>query len=588
MAASRAWKLTALVATVLSLLASVLVVTTTPAAALESIGKRGPSFSGASGSPSGSKPQSKLWYHDGDWWGVLFDTGSADFHIFRLNTATQTWQDTGVAVDDRTNTRSDVLWDGSRLYVASHVYSTSPAAGGPSRLYRYHYVPASHTWAADAGYPATINSLKLEALVIDKDSTGQLWATWVQGGQVWVNRSTTSDSAWGTPFAVPGSGGGLASDELASVIAFGTRIGVMWSDQTGNKMSFAVHRDGQPDATWDPVEVALSGPGMADDHINLKAAADGRVFATTKTSLTANSDPLIMLLVRSPTGVWSRHTVATESASHTRPIVLLDEGAQMVHVLATGPQPPSSSGQSGGDIYLKSSPMSGISFAAGVGTPVIRDGASADMNNVTSTKQPVSAATGLAAVATNDTTRFYWHNTVSLGTPPPTTTTAPPTTTTTTPPPGGGTFTFITPADAYVQSTLPNNNFKAAATLRARGGSPLYRSYVKFAVSGLTGSVTSARLRVFITDPSTTGGSARTTGNTWTEAGITYNNAPAPGAVLSSLGSVALNTWVEFDVTAAVTGNGTFSFAITSGSSNVVHYASRETANDPQLVVTTS
>ena len=40
----------------------------------------------------------------------------------------------------------------------------------------------------------TINSARSETLVIDKDSTGKLWATWEQGGQVWVNRTTGSDT----------------------------------------------------------------------------------------------------------------------------------------------------------------------------------------------------------------------------------------------------------------------------------------------------------------------------------------------------------------------------------------------------------
>ncbi len=64
-------------------------------------------------------------------------------------------------------------------------------AGGrlPSRLYRYSYNGSTDTYTRDSGFPVTINNFRTETLVIDKDSSGQLWATWVQGGKVWVNAS---------------------------------------------------------------------------------------------------------------------------------------------------------------------------------------------------------------------------------------------------------------------------------------------------------------------------------------------------------------------------------------------------------------
>jgi hypothetical protein len=72
----------------------------------------------------------------------------------------------------------------------------------------------------------------------------------------------------------------------------------------------------------------------------------------------------------------------------------------------------------------------------------------------------------------------------------------------------------------------------------------------------------------------------------WTESGLTWNNAPAiSGSALDAAGSVVINTWLELDVTNAVTGNGTYSFALSGSSNNVVDYSSSEGANSPQLVV---
>ncbi|OGN88275.1 MAG: hypothetical protein A2X23_04345 [Chloroflexi bacterium GWC2_73_18] len=390
------------------------------AAALGDIGYQDRSFTGASGSPSGSKPESKLWWNDGFWWASLFDTVSADFHIFRLDLATQAWQDTGVLLDPRTNSRADVLWDGTHLYVASHVYSTNPATGYPSRLYRFSYNAATDTYSLDTGFPVTVNDYRTETLVVEKDGTGKLWATWTQGGQVWVNRTIGNDLTWGTPFVPAVSGTSVAADDISSVIAFGPgKIGVMWSNQNVSAIYFAVHVDGQPDTTWEASRTAVQGPKTADDHVNLKslqAGSDGRVFAAVKTSMSSSSAPLNNLLVRDPaTGDWASYRFGRVSDSHTRPIVMLDEEHGVIHVFATGPQPPGTSGQSGGTIYEKTSPLDSISFSDGYGTPVINDADSGDMNNVTSTKQNVNSTTGLVVLATNDTTRRYWHAYQSLG-----------------------------------------------------------------------------------------------------------------------------------------------------------------------------
>ena len=115
----------------------------------------------------------------------MWHAGSADFHIFKLEQGSQSWADTGVALDDRPSTRADVLWDGGagKLYVASHRFSESPASGYPAWLYRYSYNAGTDTYTRGAGFPVTISNFRTETLVIEKDSSGQLWATWVQGGR---------------------------------------------------------------------------------------------------------------------------------------------------------------------------------------------------------------------------------------------------------------------------------------------------------------------------------------------------------------------------------------------------------------------
>jgi hypothetical protein len=359
---------------------------------------QGPSYAGGPSSPTGSKPESKLWFTDGSWWSVM-NVGATGLRIYRLDPSSQAWQATGVVVDLRNTVRSDVLWDGSKLYVATHVFSESPASGNPSNLYRFSYDAGTDTYALDLGFPAQINDWRTETLVIAKDSTGQLWATWTQQSQVMVNRTLLSDAAWGVPFALPG-GTGLSSDDISAVIAFSGRIGVMWSDQTDDEMRFATHDDSALDDTaFGSAEVAVSGTDMADDHINLKADASGQVYAATKTSASTSSQPFNLLSFRSTGGQWTTRVFGTKADNHTRPIVVLNEEKRRLYYFATWDQ-------SGGVIYMKETSLDDPTFGPGRGTAVID---ATDVNNATASKQPVSEATGLVVQASADSTDLYWH-----------------------------------------------------------------------------------------------------------------------------------------------------------------------------------
>jgi hypothetical protein len=122
-------------------------------------------------------------------------------------------------------------------------------------------------------------------------------------------------------------------------------------------------------------------------------------------------------------------------------------------------------------------------------------------------------------------------------------------------------------------------------------GSPDVRSYLKFDITGLSGSVTGATLRIYANSASSSGIAVWSIAdNTWTETGIIYNNAPAlPPAWTSLSGAVVTGAWIELDVSTLVTGNGTISFAITTPGSTAISLASRNAAvNQPELVIQTN
>jgi hypothetical protein len=117
------------------------------------------------------------------------------------------------------------------------------------------------------------------------------------------------------------------------------------------------------------------------------------------------------------------------------------------------------------------------------------------------------------------------------------------------------------------------------------------QSYLRFDVSGVSGTLQSAKLRVFAYSGSNDGPAVYTSSSNWTEYGITWSNRPAPtsGAV-DDKGYIADNTWVEYNVTPLVSsqGNGTYTFLFMTNSTDGTHFHSRQSAQPPQLVLTTN
>ncbi len=396
--------------------------------------------------PTGEKPQSKLWFNDGLWWGSLFNRSSGEYHIYRFNWTTQSWSDTGTLIDERNNSHADTLWDGTHLYVATAGPSNS-ASGDSARILRFGYDAATKRYILDSGFPVTISSAGMEAIVLDKDTTGKLWVTYTQGSKVYVNRSTGNDLSWGTPFIPPVKGTSVSADDISAVIAFESKIGVMWSNQIDDAMYFAVHLDSDPDNVWQASRTAIQGPKNADDHLNLKqlaADASGRVFAIVKTSLNDLPNPnphapLIFLLVLGQDDNWTNYVFGRVGDDHTRPIVLIDEEHRMLYVFAATPIGGGTinSGKALTAIYYKQTSLDNISFPDGKGLPFIQSSTYTGLYDPTSTKQNLNSTTGLLVAAADTRAGYYFHNVIDLGsgtlTPTPTNTPIPVPTDTPTP-----------------------------------------------------------------------------------------------------------------------------------------------------------
>ncbi len=156
------------------------------------------------------------------------------------------------------------------------------------------------------------------------------------------------------------------------------------------------------------------------------------------------------------------------------------------------------------------------------------------------------------------------------------------------PPPVGAVI-----ADVSVNSGSPSTNFGTRTQLNVDAGPSIQQAFLRVTVSGVGArTLASARLRLRVATTSNansvSGGRIhRISSCGWNETGVTYNTKPAiDGAVLASLGGVGLGQQVEFDVTGAIPGDGTYCFAIESASTDGVDYNSREAASGrPELLL---
>ncbi|MHC4195948.1 MAG: CBM96 family carbohydrate-binding protein, partial [Planctomycetota bacterium] len=123
---------------------------------------------------------------------------------------------------------------------------------------------------------------------------------------------------------------------------------------------------------------------------------------------------------------------------------------------------------------------------------------------------------------------------------------------------GGGSVQSNPTDDSYVNESNPTANFGTNTTLKVRGDSAGYGRwpFLKFTVTGVSGSVTSAKLKLYSTDVTQSVPVKAVSNTSWTEGAITWSNMPSVGSTLDTK-TPGASSWVEYDVSGSVTGNGT-------------------------------
>jgi 3-phytase len=151
-----------------------------------------------------------------------------------------------------------------------------------------------------------------------------------------------------------------------------------------------------------------------------------------------------------------------------------------------------------------------------------------------------------------------------------------------------GSATFAAVEDTYTSQASPTTAYGSAAELRASAASTQRNTYVKFVVSGLPADAQrmTATLRLWAQDSTPATFAVHQVPSSWSEDTLVWNNQPALGATLGTKRGIKKNRYNDFSI-AGVTGDGSYSLAITQRSPSSTSFRSSEApSNPPQLLLT--
>lgn len=297
------------------------------------------------------KPQSKTWTYGGKHWAVM--TKSDGAYLWRLDG--NTWTSV-LKLASTTYARADCKPVGNVTHILLE-------RGVASHLVSVEFVPKTGSyklWSARTGRVPIALDEGVETATLEMDGAGRMWIASDGRTTMNVRYSDFPYAVWSGPVTVADN---VLDDDICSVIAMPAagKIGVFWSNQNTRRFGFKTHIDGQEPSFWSTDEVPAGssainvGGGMADDHMNLKVAADGTLYAAVKTSYDKTNYPRLALLVRRPAGTWDH--LYTISQTGTRPIVWLNEAAGKLKIIYAA-------AENGGDILYRETAIGNIAFGA--------------------------------------------------------------------------------------------------------------------------------------------------------------------------------------------------------------------------------
>jgi hypothetical protein len=369
--------------------------------------------------------QSRLWFNDGSWWGLLVSDATNRVTIHELHWDSQRWVDTGVLVDARPFARHDALWDGTTLVVAGAGPRNSLSHA--LQVARFGYDPDARRYALEPDSPQLITTTGVEVPTLAPAPNGQVWLAYTWSRDLYLTHTAVDrPAAWSAPTQLADQEDDV---EVAALVGTDDGVAVAWTTLDDDQLSVARHADGSPDGAWQVDELIVDGLRYGEDEMSVRATSDGTVLALLRTSLdrveNRNLDAPQLVLAQLAGSEWSTSVVARVRDGHAGPSLVVDEARGDVYVFA----------EADGGVYAKRAHLDDLAFVTGPGIRAIAapevSGASAEPSasagpsaraepdvpeivGPTSTKQDVGSLSEIVMVASDDVTGRYAHAIVSV------------------------------------------------------------------------------------------------------------------------------------------------------------------------------
>lgn len=361
----------------------------------------GPTFDGeAQLRPTGDAGQSKLWFHDGRWWGVLL--AEREFRLHSFDPA-KGWTDTGTLVDPRPSSHADVLDEGDSITVISAGRGASASNGVDVRRYRYDR--EGRVYRADRDFPVRLSTTGARHVTVARSSAGTLWAAFVTDQRLEVARTLGDDRNWSDPGPVPVAAASVAVDASA-IAANGEQVVVLAASVDGGLSAHAT-TDGE---RWSSSPLVGGSAPDVERTVALRAGPAGgpRFLGLTvvEPPIDGSGNDLAphVVAVSSQDGArWSTHAASRVEDDLEDPTLVIDEGAGEAVVFATAE----------GSVRMKRAPLDRLVFSSGRGLPILPADVGGQFREPTSART-VPGGAGILVLAADGGIGRYGHGAIDV------------------------------------------------------------------------------------------------------------------------------------------------------------------------------
>ena len=348
--------------------------------------------------------QSKVFYHDTQWWAIAFDEPENKWHLWKFNGVS--WaKNTGLDKGAAFTYDAVVNASANKIYLLAGHQTLS-------RFLRYSYVGGA--WKIDAGFQADMNDFVAgdsdNPISLVQAKNGDLWIFRINANVLQAKRSSDGGMKWSK--ILPIKTGLQTANGITDAVAFSASgknyIGVGYGENgaANSRFGFLVHQLAAVDSLWKDESAALTffGAERGLNRISMTTDAEQNVYLFTQNTgiVTRNT-----LYKRSSLGGWKKFKVNSGARNWKTPALAIDATNKMLYLMGVNAQ--TLSGE------YKSCGLGEEAQLDSASTKILFNVANGQFDDLSAPAANVNAASGVMICADNTTANDIYYRHLELG-----------------------------------------------------------------------------------------------------------------------------------------------------------------------------